>query len=87
MDFGKPIQGFLDPIGSPVSCDAFGRREAADTDRHELGGRRLAYGLRSIPYLFFVDREGFVVDELNAFESAEPFLSRVERLIHIEQGS
>ena len=29
---GKPIQGFLDPVGSPVSCDAFGRNEAGDTD-------------------------------------------------------
>ena len=36
VDSGKPIQGFLDPVGSPVSCDALGRGEAGDSNRHAL---------------------------------------------------
>lgn len=40
-----------------------------------------AYGVVSVPSVFFIDREGFVVDRLQDFEPPGPFLARVNNLL------
>ena len=49
-----------------------------DLDRHP--GLAKAYGVKSIPDVFFVNAEGVIVDRLRKFEEAAPFLERVRRL-------
>ncbi len=41
-----------------------------------------AYRVTTIPDLFFVDGDGFVVDRLREFEAAAPFLQRLAKLTH-----
>ena len=38
------------------------------------------YGVTSIPDVFFIDRDGWIVDRLRKFEEAEPFLARLQEL-------
>ncbi len=38
------------------------------------------YGVKSIPDVFFIDREGSVVDRLRRFEEPGPFLIRLKKL-------
>ena len=42
----KPSQGFLDPVGSPESGDAFGLHEALDANRDLLLARLFGPGIR-----------------------------------------
>lgn len=50
-----------------------------DLDAHpDLG---TAYGVVSVPSVFFIDPEGFVVDQLLDFESPTPFLARLKNLL------
>ncbi len=39
-----------------------------------------AYKVKSIPDVFFIDAEGYIVDRLQTFEKAEPFLVRLGKL-------
>lgn len=49
-----------------------------DLDKHpELAE---AFGVKSIPDVFFINTEGLVVDRLRKFEEAEPFLARLKKL-------
>ncbi len=49
-----------------------------DLDRHpELAD---AFGVKSIPDVFFIDRRGIVVDRLKNFEGPQPFLRRLKNL-------
>ena len=44
-----------------------------------------AFGVKSIPDVFFVDREGIVVDRLQKFELPAAFLERLGKLTHPSQ--
>lgn len=57
-----------------------------DLDKHPGLGK--AYGVQSVPHVFFIDRDGFVVEELRNFEPAEPFVGRLRRLLNeaVETG-
>ena len=50
-----------------------------DLDEHPDLGE--AYGVVSVPTVFFIDRAGFVVDRLSNFEPADRFLVRLEKLL------
>lgn len=50
-----------------------------DLDRHPELAK--AYGVSSIPDVFFVDAEGVIVDRLRKYEPADPFRKRLEKLI------
>ena len=49
-----------------------------DLDKHPSLAK--AYGVKSIPDVFFVDAEGFVVDRLRKFEAKAPFLKRLAKI-------
>ncbi len=49
-----------------------------DLDKHP--GLAEAYGVKSIPDVFFVNADGSIIDRLRKFEEAEPFLARVKQL-------
>ena len=57
-----------------------------DLDKHPGLGK--AYGVQAVPHVFFIDRDGFVVDELRNFEAAESFAVRLRRLLNesVETG-
>lgn len=40
-----------------------------------------AFGVSSVPDVFFIDEEGFIIDRLRNFEEAQPFRARLNRLI------
>ncbi len=46
-----------------------------------------AYGVSSIPDVFFVDAGGGIVDRLRAFEEPQPFLERIQRMKAEKQRS
>lgn len=50
-----------------------------DLDQHPTLGE--AFGVTTVPDLFFVDGEGFIVDRLGQFESPTQFLARLDRLL------
>ena len=49
-----------------------------DSDKHPSLAKR--YGVTSIPDVFLIDADGFVVDRLRKFEPAEEFLKRLTKL-------
>ena len=49
-----------------------------DLDRYP--GLAKAYGVTTIPDVFFVDTNGVVVDRLRNFETVRPFLTRLEKI-------
>ena len=49
-----------------------------DLDKYPALGT--VYGVESVPDVFFINREGFVVDRLHNFEPPEAFLVRLRRL-------
>lgn len=49
-----------------------------DLDEHPSLAK--VYGVMSIPDVFFVNADGFVVDRLRRFEAAAPFLRRLAKL-------
>ena len=51
-------------------------------DLDEYPGIAKAYGVKSIPDVFFVDAEGWIVDRLRNFEAPKPFLKRLHKLNH-----
>ncbi len=48
-----------------------------DLDQHPALAK--AYGVSSIPDVFFVDEEGMVTDRLRTFEEPTPFLERISK--------
>ncbi len=50
-----------------------------DVDQHPELAK--AYQVRAIPDVFFIDRQGLVVDRLTNFEPAAAFLVRLEQLL------
>ena len=42
------------------------------------------YGVKSVPDVFFIDREGYIVDRLRTFEKVEPFLARLKRFSEVK---
>jgi thioredoxin-like negative regulator of GroEL len=49
-----------------------------DLDKHPALGT--VYGVESVPDVFFINREGFVVDRLHNFEPPDAFLVRLKTL-------
>lgn len=49
-----------------------------DLDKHPELAK--AFGVKSIPDVFFINAEGAVVDRLRKFEAVKPFLKRLEKL-------
>ena len=50
-----------------------------DLDKHPDLGK--AYGVVSVPDLFFVDTDGYIADRLQQFEPPDAFLLRLKRLL------
>ncbi|MFQ5504489.1 MAG: thioredoxin family protein [Planctomycetota bacterium] len=50
-----------------------------DLDRHPELAK--AYGVTSIPDVFFVNAEGVIIDRLRKYEPAAPFRQRLEKLL------
>jgi len=50
-----------------------------DLDQHPDLGR--VFGVVTIPDVFFIDAEGTIVDRLQTFEEAKPFLGRLRRVL------
>lgn len=50
-------------------------------DLDAFPGLAKAYGVSSIPDVFFVNAQGMVVDRLKAFETPEPFIERVKKMM------
>ncbi len=50
-----------------------------DLDQHPTLGD--AFGVTTVPDVFFVDREGFIVDRLDQFEPPQQFLARMDKLL------
>ncbi len=50
-----------------------------DLDTHPDLGK--AYEVVSVPSVFFIDREGFIVDQLQDFEPPAPFLARLKNVL------
>ena len=50
-----------------------------DLDQYPMLGD--AFGVATVPDLFFVDREGFIVDRLGQFEPPPQFLARIDKLL------
>jgi len=40
-----------------------------------------AFGVTTVPDLFFIDREGLIVDRLGQFEAPAQFLARIDKLL------
>ena len=51
-----------------------------DTDKNPELAK--AYGVRSIPDLFLLDKKGRIADRLRKFEPADAFEKRLQRLLH-----
>ena len=66
-------------LTSPAVAKALEGVEVIYVDLDESPELAEAYGVTSIPDVFFVDAEGNVTDRLSAFEEPEPFLKRVSK--------
>lgn len=49
-----------------------------DLDKHPSLGK--AYSVKTVPDVFFIDTDGFLVDRLRKFEAVVPFLLRLAKL-------
>lgn len=50
-----------------------------DLDQYPMLGE--AFGVASVPDLFFIDREGLITDRLSQFEPPPQFLARLDKLL------
>jgi thioredoxin-like negative regulator of GroEL len=66
-------------LQSLVVAKALDRFELVEVDVDQHPDLAKAYGVSVIPDVFLVDREGYVYDRLRAFETSDPFLSRLDR--------
>ena len=51
-------------------------------DLDEYPGIAQAYGVKTVPDVFFVDADGWIIDRLRNFEAPKPFLERLHKLKH-----
>ncbi len=69
-------------LADPKVADALGEVELILVDLDKYPRLAKAYGVSSIPDVFFIDRDGWIVDRLKKFEAAGPFLTRVRNLLN-----
>jgi thiol-disulfide isomerase/thioredoxin len=66
-------------LADPKVVKALEDVEVIFVNLDEHPGLAKAYGVASVPDVFFVDEEGRVTDRLRSFEEPEPFLGRLAR--------
>ena len=68
-------------LADPEVVKALEGIELIYVDLDESPELAAVYGVKSIPDVFFIDADGYIVDRLRKFEAAGPFLARLEKLL------
>lgn len=72
-------------LADPKVANALGEVELVLVDLDRYPQLAEAYGVSSIPDVFFIDQDGWIIDRLRKFEAAGPFLTRVRNLLEPAQ--